>query len=107
MPSLLDPMALRQPALARGEAALLSLGFSNEEQDQVKALLASSADPDAASHYLVKLWQQHPDALHRFAGTQPVLKYLLTVAGGCHFARQLQAHPHRAGSEARDAALCR
>ncbi|MGD0130475.1 MAG: glutamine-synthetase adenylyltransferase [Bryobacteraceae bacterium] len=85
MPSLLESMALRQPALARGEAALLSLGFSNEEQDQVKVLLASSADPDAASHYLVKLWQQHPDALHRIVQTQPVLKHLLTVASFSRF----------------------
>jgi len=85
MPSLLESMALRQPALVRGEAALLSLGFSNEEQDQVKVLLASSADPDAASHYLVKLWQQHPDALHRIVQTQPVLKHLLTVASFSRF----------------------
>jgi glutamate-ammonia-ligase adenylyltransferase len=85
MPSLLESMALRLPALVRGEAALLSLGFSPEEQDQVKVLLASSADPDAASHYLVKLWQQHPDALHRMVQTQPVLKYLLTVASFSRF----------------------
>src|SRR5580704_11364918 len=85
MPSLLESMALRMPALVHGEAALLSLGFSNEEQDQVKVLLASSADPDAASHYLVKLWQQHPDALHRMVQTQPVLKYLLTVASFSRF----------------------
>src|SRR5580700_5041583 len=85
MPSLLESMALRLPALVRGEAALLSLGFSNEEQDQVKVLLASSADPDAAGHYLVKLWQQHPDALHRMVQTQPVLKHLLTVASFSRF----------------------
>ena len=55
MPSLLETMPLRKPALARGEAALLSLGLSPEEQDQVKVLLASAADPDAAIHYLVSL----------------------------------------------------
>src|SRR5580704_4970571 len=85
MPSLLESMSLRQPALARGEAALVSLGFSQEEQDQVKVLLASSADPDAAGHYLVKLWQQHPDALHSMVQTQPVLKHLLTVASFSRF----------------------
>ncbi len=58
-------MPLRKPALARGEAALLSLGLPPEEQDQVKVLLASAADPDAAIHYLVSLKQQQPDAFQR------------------------------------------
>ena len=48
MASLLETMPLRKPALARGEAALLSLGLTPEEQDQVKVLLASAADPGGA-----------------------------------------------------------
>src|SRR5271170_4059354 len=84
MPSI-EFMPLRLPALARGEAALLSLGFSNEEQDQVKVLLASSADPDAAVHYLIGLRQQQPEVFKRLARTPAALKYLITVASFSRF----------------------
>ena len=50
-------MPLRKPALARGDAVLLSFGLTPEEQDQVKVLLASAADPDAAIHYLAVMKQ--------------------------------------------------
>ncbi len=85
MPSLLDTMSLRKPALARGEAALLSLGLPNAEQDQLKVLLASAADPDAAIHYLVSLKQQQPDAFERLVQTPSALKYLITVGSFSRF----------------------
>jgi glutamate-ammonia-ligase adenylyltransferase len=85
-------MPLRGPALARGEAALLALGrsaealgLSAEAQDQVKALLASAADPDASIHYLVSLRQQQPDAFHRLVRTPSALKYLITVGSFSRF----------------------
>ena len=85
MPSLLETMPLRKPALARGEAALLSLGLSTEEQDQVKVLLASAADADAAIHYLVSLKQKQPDAFSRLVQTPALLKYLIAVASFSRF----------------------
>jgi [glutamine synthetase] adenylyltransferase / [glutamine synthetase]-adenylyl-L-tyrosine phosphorylase len=85
MPSLLDTMSLRGPAFARGEAALLSLGLPPEEQDQLKVLLASAADTDAAIHYLAGLKQKQPDAFQRLAQTPPVMKYLITVASFSRF----------------------
>ncbi len=85
MPSLLEALPLRKPALARGEAAVLSLELSPEEQDQLKMLLASAADPDAAIHYLVSLRQQQPDAFHRLVQTPAFLKYLITVASFSRF----------------------
>ncbi len=84
MPSLLDALPLRKPA-ARGEAAFLSLGLSDPEQDQLKVLLASAADPDAAIHYLVSLKQHQPDAFTRLMQTPSVLKYLITVASFSRF----------------------
>jgi [glutamine synthetase] adenylyltransferase / [glutamine synthetase]-adenylyl-L-tyrosine phosphorylase len=82
---LLDTMPLRKPALARGEAALLSLELSTEAQDQVKVLLASAVDPDAAIHYLVSLKQKHPDAFGRLVEAPAVLKYLIAVASFSRF----------------------
>jgi [glutamine synthetase] adenylyltransferase / [glutamine synthetase]-adenylyl-L-tyrosine phosphorylase len=85
MSSLLDTMLLRKPALARGEAALLSLGLGNEEQDQVKVLLASAADPDASIHYLLSLKQKQPDAFERLVQTPVSQKYLIAVASFSRF----------------------
>ena len=94
MPSLLDALPLRKPAHARGEAALLSLGLSNPEQDQVKVLLASAADPDAAIHYLVSLRQQQTDAFARLLQTPSALKYLITVASFSRFlSEEILQHP--------------
>src|ERR1700677_3736471 len=84
MPSLLDALPLRKPA-ARGEAALLSLGLSDPEQDQLRVLLASAVDPDAASHYLASLKQHQPDAFTRLMQTPSVLKYWITVASFSRF----------------------
>ncbi len=85
MASLLETMPLRKPALARGEAALLSLGLTPEEQGQVKVLLASAADPDAAVHYLVSLKQKQPAAFERLVQSPAVLKYLIAVASFSRF----------------------
>jgi len=85
MPRLLEALPLRKPALARGEAALLSLDFSTEEQDQVKVLLAAAADPDAAIHYLVSLKQKHPEAFKRLIQSPAVLRYLIAVASFSRF----------------------
>jgi glutamate-ammonia-ligase adenylyltransferase len=85
MPSLLEKMPLREPAPARGEAALLTLGLPAEEQNQVKVLLASAADPDAAIHYLVILKQRQPDIFARLMHSPAVLKYLIAVASFSRF----------------------
>src|SRR5580698_6516240 len=91
MPRLLWPhlggeaLPLPKAALARGEAAVLSLALSPEQQDQLKMLLASAADPDAAIHYLVSLRQQQPDAFHRLVQSHSALKYLITVASFSRF----------------------
>jgi [glutamine synthetase] adenylyltransferase / [glutamine synthetase]-adenylyl-L-tyrosine phosphorylase len=94
MPSLLDTLPSRKSATARGEAALLSLGLSNPEQDQLKVLLASSADPDAAIHYLVSLRQKQTDAFTHLLRTPSALKYLITAASFSRFlSEEILQHP--------------
>jgi len=85
MPSLLDTTSLRKSALAHGEAALASLGLPGEQLEQVKMLVASAADPEAAIHYLVRLKQNRPDDFQRLAQAQPFLKYFVTVASFSRF----------------------
>ncbi len=82
---LLDTMPLRKPAPVRGEAALVSLGLSNPEQDQLKVFLASSADPEAAIHYLVSLKQKQPEAFARLVETPAALRHLIAVASFSRF----------------------
>jgi len=94
MPSLLDALPSRKPAHARGEAALLSLGLTNPEQDQLKVLLASAVDPDAALHYLVNLRQQRTDAFALLLQTPSALKYLIAVASFSRFlSEEILRHP--------------
>ena len=82
----LETQPLRKPAVARGEAALLSLGLSPEDQDQLKAFLAAAPDPDAAIHYLVSLKQQHPGAaLERLVHSSFGLQRFITVASFSRF----------------------
>jgi [glutamine synthetase] adenylyltransferase / [glutamine synthetase]-adenylyl-L-tyrosine phosphorylase len=85
MPRLLEALPLPKAALAPGEAAALALALSPEQQDQLKMLLASAADPDSAIHYLVSLRQQQPDAFHRLVQSHSGLKYLITVASFSRF----------------------
>lgn len=83
--SLLETMPLRKAALARGEAALLSLGLSEEQRDRVKVLLASAADAESAIHYVVRLRQQQPEAFQRLVDSQAALKYLIAVGSFSRF----------------------
>jgi [glutamine synthetase] adenylyltransferase / [glutamine synthetase]-adenylyl-L-tyrosine phosphorylase len=85
MASLLETQPLRKPAVARGEAALLSLELSPEEQDRLKAYLGAAPDPEAAVHYLVSLKQHHRDALERLAHSPAGLQHFVTVASFSRF----------------------
>src|SRR5580658_3720940 len=85
MPSLLDTTFLRKSALAHGEASLASLGFSDQQLEHVKTLVASAADPDATIHYLVRLKQNRPKEFQRLTQIEPFLKYFVTVASFSRF----------------------
>jgi len=85
MPSSLETVSLRPPALARGEALLASLGLPHEHADQVRALLASSPDPETAVHYLAGLKQKQPAAFARIIENAAQRKYLIAVGSYSRF----------------------
>jgi [glutamine synthetase] adenylyltransferase / [glutamine synthetase]-adenylyl-L-tyrosine phosphorylase len=99
MPSLLETIPLRTPALARGEAALLSLGLSKEQFDPLKPLLESAADPNAAVHYLTSLGQQQIkqnrlDAFQGLVQNPALARYFITAASSSRFlAEELLQNP--------------
>ena len=79
MPSLLESIAFREPARARGELASLAGELPSVVQNQIEVLLAAAPDPDGAVRYLASLKQQHPDAFLRLSSRQATLHYLITV----------------------------
>lgn len=85
MPSLLETMPLRTSALAREEAALLSLGLTEEQSNQLRMLFASAPDADAAVHYLVSLKQKRPDAFGRFLDEPAQTKHFIAAASFSRF----------------------
>ena len=89
MASLLETQPLRKPDVARGEAALLSLGLSSQEQSQLSAFLTAVPDPDAAIHYLVRLKQQDREGMERLARSNSGLQRFVTVAAPATISRVL------------------
>lgn len=85
MPSLLETLPRRTSALAREEAALLSLGLTDPQSSQLRMLLASAADADAAVHYLVSLKQSRPDAFGRLLDEPAQMKYFIAAASFSRF----------------------
>ncbi len=85
MPSLLETIAFRQPRRAQIEIGTLASGIPSATATQIESLLASSADPDAAVHYLVGLKHQHPDAFKRLVQSQTSLQQLIAVFSNSRF----------------------
>jgi [glutamine synthetase] adenylyltransferase / [glutamine synthetase]-adenylyl-L-tyrosine phosphorylase len=85
MSSLLETIAFRQPRRAQGEIAALAGGLPSAAQNQIEALLASAADPDASVHYLASLKHQHPDAFKKLAQSQTYLQQLIAAFSNSRF----------------------
>ncbi len=85
MSSLLETIAFRQPRRAQGEIAALVGGLPSSTQTQIEVLLGSSADPDAALHYLASLKHQHPDAFKRLVQSQTRLQQSIAVFSNSRF----------------------
>ena len=85
MSSLLETIAFRQPRRAQGEIAALAGGLPPAAQNQIEALLASAADPDASVHYLASLKHQHPDAFKKLAQSQTYLQQLIAAFSNSRF----------------------
>src|SRR5436305_11621242 len=85
MSGLLETKSFRQPWRARSEVAAIAAGLPSSMQEQLEMLLTSSADPDAAVHYLASLKQRQPEAFERLALSQTGLKYLIAVFSHSRF----------------------
>ncbi|HEX4593047.1 MAG TPA: glutamine-synthetase adenylyltransferase [Bryobacteraceae bacterium] len=85
MSSLLETIAFRQLRRSQTEMAALERGLPPPIQNTLELLLASSADPDAAVHYLSSFKQQKPDAFEKLAATQPGLQNLIATFSHSHF----------------------
>lgn len=79
MASLLESISFRQPRRAQGELAALLGDLPQAVQTYIEMLLVSTADPDAAVHYLAALHQQKPDEFQKLAQSQPRLQHLVAV----------------------------
>jgi len=79
MASLLESISFRQPRRAQGELAALLGDLPQAVQTYIETLLVSTADPDAAVHYLAALHQQKPDEFQKLAQSQPRLQHLVAV----------------------------
>jgi glutamate-ammonia-ligase adenylyltransferase len=85
MSSLLETIAFRQPRRAQDEMGVLESGLPPAFHNTLEILLASSADPDAAVHYLATLKQQKPDAFDNIAPSQSGLQNLIAVFSHSRF----------------------
>jgi len=85
MSSLLETIPFRQLRRAQDEMAALESGLPAAFQNTIEVLLASSADPDAAVHYLAGLKQQKPDAFDALARSQSGLQNLIAVFSHSRF----------------------
>jgi len=85
MSSLLETIPFRQLRRAQDQMAALESGLASAFQNTIEVLLASTADPDAAVHYLVSLKQQKPEAFDALARSQSGLQNLIAVFSHSRF----------------------
>src|SRR5579862_9141122 len=85
MSSLLETIAFRRPRRAQDEMGVLESGLPAAFQSTIELLLASSADPDAAVHYLVSLKQQKPGSFEKLAASQAGLQNLIAIFSHSRF----------------------
>ena len=79
MATVFETIPFRQGRKARSELAAIGGGLPAPVQNQIEALLISSADPDSALHYLVNLRQRKPAEYEKLALATHYLQYLVTV----------------------------
>jgi glutamate-ammonia-ligase adenylyltransferase len=79
MQRLLEEIDFRDRTRACANLAEVSESLPAEAGNRLQFLLAWSADPDSAVHYLLSLKQRQPDAFYRLALSPAGLQYLITV----------------------------
>jgi glutamate-ammonia-ligase adenylyltransferase len=79
MQRLLEEIDFRDRTRAFNSLSSLSGSMPSEVENRLQFLLAWSADPDIAVHYLVNLRQRQPEAFDRLTRSPAGLQYLVTV----------------------------
>jgi [glutamine synthetase] adenylyltransferase / [glutamine synthetase]-adenylyl-L-tyrosine phosphorylase len=94
MAHLLEEIRFRDRARALGEIKQVQQGIPPEVHDRIKFLLATSADPDGALHYLCRLYQTHPVPFSRLVSHSDALQILVAVFAHSHFlSEEVLQHP--------------
>lgn len=94
MPSLLEGIQFRDRARALGDMTKVQKAVSQELYERVRFLLGSSADPDGALHYLVRLHQAHPGRFSDVISEPSALQFLIATFANSHFlSEELLRHP--------------
>jgi len=85
MGTLTDQIRFRDRQRAAANLTLLAHEIPAGAIERLGLLLASSADPDTALHYLVRLRQEQPAAFQRLSRSTAALQYLLAVFSASRF----------------------
>jgi glutamate-ammonia-ligase adenylyltransferase len=85
MLNLADQVAFRNRERAAINLGLLGRALPDGPLNRIQFLLSSSADPDKALHYLVRLHQDRPAAFQRLAVHPAEMQYLVAVFSASHF----------------------
>ena len=79
LPDLLRDLEVRDVSRASENFAVVADGLPDEVQDRLASLLAASADPDEALHFLGRLRRERPAALDGVVETTTDLQLLIAV----------------------------
>jgi glutamate-ammonia-ligase adenylyltransferase len=94
MQRLLEEIDFRDRTRAFKSLNSLSGAMPSEVENRLQFLLAWSADPDIAVHYLVNLHQRQPEAFDRLTRSPVGLQYVVTVFSYSRFlAEELLENP--------------
>lgn len=85
MQQLLSSVAFRDPARAQQSFDALQSFFSREIHRKINTLVSSSPQPDQALHYLDRMRDERPQALHRLGTSPSGLQAMLAIFGNSRF----------------------
>lgn len=85
METLLQAVTFQEPARAQQATAALKSFFGPEIVRKIHALVASAPLPDQALHFLDRMREERPQALHRLGSSPSGLQALLAIFGNSCF----------------------
>ncbi len=94
MDPLTKEIPFREPGRAQANLSKLSSEVPSAALKRLGLLLNSSADPDAALHYLARLYERQPAAFQRLSRSPAGSQYLVTVFSTSRFlSEEVLSHP--------------